>query len=930
MDEQERSATPPNSRTDEGSASVDDTLFLDIVRAALTRATDTRWTVDVGEFWCSVSSTAGVPKDQGWKLHLSTTMHAAPIVLARAVAVLLEHNDCAFKFARGIAQLGELLAADVNRGSGGKFITVYPADDAQFQRLATALDRATEGFPGPAILSDRRLRPDSLVHYRFGVFGAQSVLTNDGSFESMLTGPDGQQVKDQRLPWFSPPAWAALPLPAPAPPLPAAKPAVPGPVLIGNRFAVREAIKNSYGGGVFRATDQKTGADVIVKQARPHVGASRTGCDVRTALRHEAAVLDLLAPLGVAPTKIELITQKDNLFLAEELVPGVTLRQWAEERAGTEWRGRGAPLGATIEMIGELLQVVGTVHAQGIVLRDLTPNNIIVTPDGHLRLIDLELAAHVGSWVDRAYTLAYAAPEQIAAPRFAVAPTPHADLYSLGAVIFFMVSGVDPLLPADEPPIRPGNERLAALIDAIGQRMPTLRALAPVLRGLMADDPQQRWHLGKIRGFTASIDGGTAQDGCRGAAELTDDAAQRLASDGLAHLRRTMDFTAPRLWSSGTFGETTDPCSVQHGAAGVLDVLTREASRHPTEHTLEPVDVVARWLGDRAFAIPRLLPGLHFGRSGTAWALHDAARILDDDSLAERAIELAKAVPVSWPNPDVCHGIAGAGLAQLHLWQVTGDPEFRARASVAADEVLNAGTERDGELVWTIPEDFESELAGLTHYGFAHGVAGIGAFLMYAALATDRADCFLAARRAADTLCDIAQVDDDGAWWPSGESADARKSGLRHWCSGSSGVGTFLVRLWSVTREPRYLAFAKAAAAAIRRDLWYSNNSMCHGLAGDAEFLLDMAAFTGRPRYHGWARELGLAMSVRNARHNGLMVLPDESGAAITACYNTGLSGQVGFLLRLRHGGPRSWMPDALLRSTPEIPVSQRSQAVLG
>jgi hypothetical protein len=42
----------------------------------------------------------------------------------------------------------------------------------------------------------------------------------------------------------------------------------------------------------------------------------------------------------------------------------------------------------------------------------------------------------------------------------------------------------------------------------------------------------------------------------------------------------------------------------------------------------------------------------------------------------------------------------------------------------------------------------------------------------------------------------------------------------------------------------------------------------------------------------------------------GEMVLPGESGPDITAGYNTGLSGCLGFLLRLRHGGPRWWMTD--------------------
>ena len=111
---------------------------------------------------------------------------------------------------------------------------------------------------------------------------------------------------------------------------------------------------------------------------------------------------------------------------------------------------------------------------------------------------------------------------------------------------------------------------------------------------------------------------------------------------------------------------------------------------------------------------------------------------------------------------DICHGVAGAGLARLHLWQATGDAEFRQRATVIADNVLEAARERDGRLLWPIPNDFDSNLAGITHYGFAHGVAGIGAFLLYAGLATGRPEYLAAARRAGDTLVDAAIRDGDG------------------------------------------------------------------------------------------------------------------------------------------------------------------------
>ena len=91
-------------------------------------------------------------------------------------------------------------------------------------------------------------------------------------------------------------------------------------------------------------------------------------------------------------------------------------------------------------------------------------------------------------------------------------------------------------------------------------------------------------------------------------------------------------------------------------------------------------------------------------------------------------------------------------------------------------------------------------------------------------------------------------------------------------------------------------------------------NAACHGLAGDGEFLLDLAEFTGKRRYREWAWEFAAILHARHAIRDGLLLVADNSaGGRITADYGNGLTGVIGFLLRLRHGGRRAWMPDQLL-----------------
>ena len=309
-------------------------------------------------------------------------------------------------------------------------------------------------------------------------------------------------------------------------------------------------------------------------------------------------------------------------------------------------------------------------------------------------------------------------------------------------------------------------------------------------------------------------------------------------------------------------------------------MLTRASEVMDDKRILDGVRRVADWIDARWSAEPTLLPGLYFGRSGTAWALYDAACRLGDERLAERAKHLAKRVPVLWPNPDVCHGAAGAGMTQLRMWQVTAELDFRDRLTQCADGLVCAAEERGGAVVWPIPANFESELAGLTHLGFAHGVAGVGSFLLAAGLALGRLDYVDVAQAAGATLQEAAQVDNEAAWWPSGEEG-GDKIRLTHWCSGSSGVGTFLIRLGLATGNREFRELAEKAAVAVRRDRWQSSPVACHGLAGDGEFLLDLATALEESRYRRWAEELAACIFARNALWDGIL---RSSGRIAAGC----------------------------------------------
>ncbi|MEU6238368.1 class IV lanthionine synthetase LanL [Kitasatospora sp. NPDC047058] len=697
---------------------------------------------------------------------------------------------------------------------------------------------------------------------------------------------------------------------------------------------------------LFHGRDTDGGAEVVVKQARAHIEVDRAGTDARAALRHEAALLARLEGLELAPRPVELIEQDDSLFLVQERIAGQPLGSWV----GGRLRRDGSPDVDWAEagpLVHALLDLVERVHELGLVLRDLSPGNVLVQPDGTLRLVDLELAAEAGRRAGSAGTPGYRAPEQ-GPGRLALVPDrlvtglpaggpagggacvaePAADLYALGGLFFLLATGHDPLLPEDLPSARPVADRLGRWLALAARSGDTARRLAPAVLGLRAEEAEQRWSLQTVRealaGGAAPVAAGPTAGKAPAAASPVGGGSvvDRVLRDGLRHLATTATpLRRDRLWPIVPAGERSDPCNVQHGAAGVLALLARAAvtAGLPDEVRAEARNTTrtaVEWIERRCADEPVVLPGLHFGRSGAAWALLDAAGALADRPLAERAAGLARRIAVEWPNPDVCHGAAGAGFLQLRFAAADLGPdsarEFLARAAHCGHRLLAAGRPTPYGTVWPVPEDFDSALAGITHLGFAHGVAGVGAFLLAAAEATGDRALLDGAAEAGRTLATTVRREfgdgaEESAWWPQ-DADDPEQVRLAHWCSGSSGAGTFLLRLWQVTGDAGARELALAAGRAVLAGRWHCGVSACHGLAGDGEYLLDLAQATGAAEFSSGAEELGQLIAARTALRSGLLVLPDETGTGCAAAYGTGTAGALAFLLRLRHGGPRLWV----------------------
>ncbi|MGW7199104.1 hypothetical protein [Streptomyces chryseus] len=141
-------------------------------------------------------------------------------------------------------------------------------------------------------------------------------------------------------------------------------------------------------------------------------------------------------------------------------------------------------------------------------------------------------------------------------------------------------------------------------------------------------------------------------------------------------------------------------------------------SRPPTSRpSPPPLEVVERLIAADQWADgdPEILVVLDAG--------FDAPRIAH--FLADLPVQILGRAPI---------GPRHARLAQVRFWPRTGDTAFTARIRDCADGLLATAT---ADLVWPVAAGFDSQFADKTHYGFAHGSADIGHFLLTAGLALD-------------------------------------------------------------------------------------------------------------------------------------------------------------------------------------------------
>ena len=201
------------------------------------------------------------------------------------------------------------------------------------------------------------------------------------------------------------------------------------------------------------------------------------------------------------------VGQQDGVrFFSMEFVDGPNLAQFQA--------GRALPPARAAAILKPLAEAIHYAHQKGILHRDLKPSNVLIDPFGEPRITDFGLAKQLGGDSDLTAvgqvlgTPGYLPPEQADTSHGPL--TPAADVYSLGAILYYMLTARAPfaagslretlrqMLGSDPVPPRTLNPEVPRDLETIclkclqrspARRYPTAQALAEDLRRFLADEP---------------------------------------------------------------------------------------------------------------------------------------------------------------------------------------------------------------------------------------------------------------------------------------------------------------------------------------------------------------------------------------------------------------------------------------------------------
>jgi serine/threonine-protein kinase len=262
--------------------------------------------------------------------------------------------------------------------------------------------------------------------------------------------------------------------------------------ILGNRYQLLQTLGTGGMAVVYRAYDLRLERPVAIKVLRQDYTESD---GFRERFRQEAKAAANLSHPNIV-TVHDFGLDANRLYIVMEFVPGTDLKSILKERGRLD-------INEAISLIVQACAGIGYAHRAGLVHCDVKPHNMLVTPDQRLKVTDFGIARALSSITpDEKHDVVwgsplYFSPEQAAGQ----APSPASDVYSLGVVLYEMLTGQLPFTASDPVELaRLHRETMPVAPRLINSQIPP--ALDQIIMKVLAKEPSARYRtadqLGRV------------------------------------------------------------------------------------------------------------------------------------------------------------------------------------------------------------------------------------------------------------------------------------------------------------------------------------------------------------------------------------------------------------------------------------------------
>lgn len=654
------------------------------------------WLVQSWSGWEGWTPRDWQPRVQGWKIHVSSTPECAEQTLARTTEICLQAG-VAFKFLSTLGELIDSSSKQGDRGSAGKFITIYPDGDEQMAEMLADLASSLRGQHGPYILSDLRYVDDAPVFVRYGaILGMETPDQDDQSVDSIVDPRSMGLIPDLRTPSFIVPDGIKLPEVLQQ----AYKVSQQSCQSRLDDFSSIQPLHFSNAGGVYRA-ELPSGEVRVLREARPHAGMdARNRCALQRQLREEEVLRDLKGLDGVQQLR-GAFTAWEHRFLELDFVDGTTLTSWVVRNSDLQEIDPQEYARQAVSIVDQLITAVKTVHQRGWALGDMHPGNVLVSDEGVVVVLDLEDATRLDAEREIGFRVfEYCADDTVDAEQ--------ADWFAVARsimLIYFSDFEVEAVSPDFWRHIRQEVSRVygdaaATQLNWVEDQYPS--TVRPVLASdVTVDVPMRPLTVGSaITGLLSGIDWSrqyASHDAFPGDIGQTEPRAHEALSSGRAGVvlaqHRLGVIPAERdidaLRGIAKSWAAHESPGLLNGLAGIALVLSELGDG---DSAVAAADKALTW------SLARRRLDLAGGQAGTILAALEVAYAAGSSELTERALAAHHRLndtvaPNSSALMSLCRrrglywGLTGLAMTDLVAHAVTGKPEplLRARDRVRAD-----------------------------------------------------------------------------------------------------------------------------------------------------------------------------------------------------------------------------------------------------